>query len=116
MKNYVQKGDTIEVTVADVSDAVDLSSGDGYLLGSLFGVAQHDALIGESVALAVVGVFTLPKTTSQTWTVGEKAYWVAGTGKVSTTAGSNKQIGIIVKDAGSNDATGVVRLSGAFTI
>jgi predicted RecA/RadA family phage recombinase len=116
MQNYVQKGDTIAVTVASGSDAVDLSSGDGYLIGSLFGVAQHDAVIGAEVNLAMVGVFTLAKTTSQAWTVGQKAYWDAATLKVTTTASSNKQIGVIVATAGSADTTGNVLLNAAFTI
>lgn len=116
MKNFVQEGDTVRVTVAAGSDAVNLSSGDGYLIGSIFGVAAHDAAIGEGVELVLEGVFTLPKTTSQAWTVGEKAYWDVATGKVTTTASSNKQIGVVVAAAGSNDTTGNVRLSGAFTI
>lgn len=116
MKNYVQKGDTIKVTVVDNTDAVDLSSGDGYLVGSLFGVAQHDAVVGAEVELAVVGVFTLPKTTSQAWSVGDKAYWDVSAGKVTTTASSHKQIGVVVVAAGTNDTTGVVLLNAAFTI
>lgn len=116
MKNYVQKGDTITVTVAAGSDAVNLSSGDGYLIGSIFGVAQHDAAIGETVHLALEGVFTLPKTTSQAWSVGDKAYWDAATGKVTTTAASNKQIGVVWAAAGAADTTGNVGLTGAFTI
>lgn len=116
MKNYVQKGDTIAVTVASGSDAVDLSAGDGYVIGSLFGVAQHDAAIGESVELAVLGVFDLAKTTSQAWTVGAKVYWDAATAKATSTSGSNKLIGVAVAAAGSSDTTGRVRLSGAFTI
>ncbi|MEN6306101.1 MAG: DUF2190 family protein [Armatimonadia bacterium] len=116
MKNFVQDGDVITVTVAAGSDAVDLASGDGYLIGSLFGVATHAAAIGARVELALKGVFTLSKTTSQAWTVGAKAYWDASTGKVTTTAGSNKQIGVVIAAAGSNDTTGTVLLTGAFTI
>lgn len=116
MKNYISGGDRITVTVAAGSDAVNLSSGDGYLIGSLFGVAVADAAIGEDVTLALEGVFSLPKTTSQAWAVGDKAYWDAATGKVTTTASSNKQIGVVVAAAASNDTTGNVYLSGAFTI
>jgi predicted RecA/RadA family phage recombinase len=116
MRNYVGVGDSITVTVAAGSDAVDLSSGDGYLIGSIFGVAAYDAAIGEDVVLKLTGIFTLAKTTSQAWTVGQKAYWDASTAKVTTTAGSNKLIGVITAVAESAATTGQVRLSGAFTI
>jgi predicted RecA/RadA family phage recombinase len=116
MDNFVAHGDSITVTVASGSDAVDLESGDGYLIGSLFGVAAYAAAVGEEVVIKTRGVFTLPKTTSQAWTVGQKAYWDAAGAKVTTTAGSNKQIGVITVAADSADTEGTVLLTGAFTI
>lgn len=112
MKNYVQEGKTLRVTVPSGSYAEDLAAGDGVLIGVLFGVAQHDAAIGEEVEIARYGVFNLAKTTSQAWTVGQKAYWSVATNKVTTSAGSNKLIGVVVADAGSNDETGSVCLDG----
>ena len=46
-KNYIQPGRV--VTVAAPTGGV--SSGDGVLVGSLFGVAQHDAVESEDVEL-----------------------------------------------------------------
>ena len=116
MKNYVQEGERITVTVAAGSDAVDLSSGDGYLIGSLFGVATYDAAIGESVELQVEGVVDIAKTSAEAWTVGQKIYWNAATGLATSTASSNKQIGVAVAVAINPSSSCNVRLSGAFTI
>jgi len=56
MKNFVQPGDNLDV----VAPAT-VSSGDGVLVGSIFGVAFEDKASGETVALGVEGVYELPK-------------------------------------------------------
>lgn len=116
MKNYVQEGKSVTVTVAAGSDAVDLSSGDGYLVGSLFGIAAYDAAIGESVVLHVTGVYDIAKTSAEAWTVGQKIYWNATTQLATSTASTNKQIGVATAVAVNPSATGQVLLTGAFTI
>lgn len=67
MKNFVQRGDTITVAAPAT-----LSSGDGVLIGSLFGVATTDAASGADVALVTTGVIALPKeSTTDTFAVGD---------------------------------------------
>lgn len=114
--NYVQPGDHITVENADVTDAVAFSAGDGVLIGSLFGVALVDIAVGDSGAIATKGVWTLPKVSAQAWTVGQKIYWAAATSNATTTAGSDKQIGVAVATADNPSSTGTVLLNGAFTI
>ena len=116
MKNFIQRGENITVTVTDDSDAVALESGDGYLIGSLFGIAVADAAIGAEVVLATAGVFDMAKTSAEAWTVGQKIYWDVATALATSTASSNKQIGVAVEVADNPSSTGKVRLSGAFTI
>ncbi|RWO29584.1 MAG: DUF2190 family protein [Mesorhizobium sp.] len=115
-KNFIQPGDTITLTNEDVTDAADLASGDGYLSGSIFGVAQTDVAVGDDGEFAVVGVWELPKVSAQAWTRGQRIYWAVATGECTTTAGSNKLIGVATEAADNPSALGKVRLSGAFTI
>jgi predicted RecA/RadA family phage recombinase len=115
-KNYVQPGDHIVVENVDNTAAYDIAAGDGFLVGSLFGVALVDIPVGESGAIATEGVWELAKVSAQAWTVGAKIYWAAATKNCTTTASTNKQIGVAVEGAGNPSATGKVRLTGAFTI
>ena len=56
MKNYVQPGNTITLTAPYA-----VASGDGLLVGSIFGIAAGAAAIGEPVETALVGVFDITK-------------------------------------------------------
>jgi predicted RecA/RadA family phage recombinase len=106
VKNFVQTGDTITVPAP-----ADVSSGDLVMVGKLFGVAAFDADSGDDVEITTKGVFTLPKTSAQAWTVGAAVYWDATNSVVTTTSTSNTLIGHAVAAAANPSATGIVRLS-----
>lgn len=109
MKNYVQAGDNL--TLAAPYDVV---SGDGALVGSIFGVAAEDALSGADVDLVTRGVFTLPKTSALAIGVGDRVYW-DDTGKVvNKTSSGNTLVGVAVTAAANPSGTVAVRLNGAF--
>lgn len=119
MKNFVQDGDTLTV-VAPYALA---ASGLGCLVGSIFGVACSDALISAEVELKTTGVFDLVKATGAAWTYGARVYWDDTAKNCTTTASTNKLIGVAVPPAGSTglglasgDTVGRVRLTGAFTL
>jgi predicted RecA/RadA family phage recombinase len=59
MKNKVSKGCVIHYTVAGSA----VASGDLVVLEDIAGVATTDGAIGDTIALDVEGVFTLPKVT-----------------------------------------------------
>ncbi len=59
MKNYVQPGNTITLTAP-----YSVTSGDGLLVGSIFGVAAGDAADAETLEVALIGVFDLTKVAS----------------------------------------------------
>lgn len=110
MRNYIQKGNTLTLIAP-----YNVLSGGGLLVGSIFGVANGDALSTEEVEADVVGVFELAKTSAQAWTQGVLIYW-DNTAKVATTTSSgNKLIGTAALAAANPSATGTVRLNGAFT-
>ena len=107
-RNYVQPGNYVTVPAPYA-----VSSGDGVLLGSLFGVATTDALIGVDVECAIVGVWSLPKDSS-VLAVGSPVYWdeqnhVASGVYVST---NSPLIGVCTAAAGGSATTVAVRLNG----
>lgn len=110
MKNYVAAGDTLEFTAS-----ADIASGQGVVLGSIFGVATGAVANGATGVLKLSGVFDLPKVGSQAWTVGQPVYWDAGNGHATTTASTHKRIGIAAAAVagGAGDTVGRVRLNGA---
>ena len=109
MKNYVQSGNNLTVAAPYA-----LTSGDGALINSLFGVAAGDADNGAEVDLVTVGVFELPKTSALAISIGEKLYWDNVAKEVNKTASGNTLIGVAASAAANPSATVNVRLNGAF--
>ena len=111
MKNYVQPGATLTLTAPYA-----VTSGDGLLVGSIFGVAAGDAASGATVETALTGVFDLTKIGSQAWTVGAKVYWDDTNKRCTTVATDNTLIGVAVAAVagGAGDTIGRVRLNGSF--
>ena len=120
MQNYVQQGSTVTI-VAPYA----VTSGGGVLVtgtGYMFGIAATTQSQGDSLEIAVQGVFDLAKDNS-TFANGDYVYW-DNTNKVATsTATGNKKIGVAllsqpsgVNAPGGNagDATVRVRLNSAF--
>ncbi len=111
MKNYVQPGATLTLTAPYA-----VTSGDGLLVGSIFGVAAADAANGATVEAALTGVFDLTKIGSQAWTVGAKIYWDDTNKRCTTVATDNTLIGVAVEAVagGAGDTIGRMRLNGNF--
>ena len=111
MKNYVQPGNTITLTAPYA-----VTSGDGLLVGSIFGVAAGTAALGEAVETALVGVYELKKVASQAWAAGDKVYWDNTAKEATKTTTSNTLIGAAVAAVagGAGDTIGRVRLNAAF--
>lgn len=109
MKNYIQPGNMIPLTMAAI-----VKSGDPVMIGSIFGVAAIDGAIGESINCAVVGVYDLPKATGVV-AQGAPIYWDASAKKVTTDddEGENPLIGAAILGALSGAPTARVRLNGA---
>ncbi len=111
MKNFIQRGDVI--TVAAPTGGV--SSGDAVLIGTLFGVAATDAVVGAEVEIATVGVFDLPKA-AETLAPGAALYWDTTNSNLTATAEDNELVGVAVAAAASGGALASIRLNGAFGV
>lgn len=109
MKNFVSQGNTLTFTAG-----ANLTSGQGVLIGSLFGVVAESAASGEQAVANLTGVYDLPKTASQAWTVGAPIYWAATPGECTTVPTGNTLIGAAMAAVGSGagETTGRVRLNG----
>lgn len=106
MKNYVRDGDRIPVP----APAGGVVGGNGYLIGTLFGVAVGSAAEGATFQLQTNGVIELAKVSAQAWTLGAKIYW-DNTAKLCTTVASgNTLVGVAAEAASDPSATGQVRL------
>ncbi|NEX45189.1 DUF2190 family protein [Pseudotabrizicola algicola] len=108
MKNYVSSGDHFTITAAAA-----IVSGQMVVAGSVYGVAQESVASGADVVLVRKGIFQLPKTSAQAWTVGAKIYWDAGNAVCTTSASGNTLIGAAAAVAANPSATGLVLLDGA---
>lgn len=113
MKNFVQNGKIVTVT-----SPYALSSGDGALVGVMFGVAAADYANGATDAeLQMEGVFDIKRTTgaSTAWTEGAIIYWDNTAKTITKTVGSNTKIGVAVLPLPVDaDLLGRVRLNGSF--
>lgn len=109
MKNFIQKGDNVTLAAP-----YDRTSGQGALIGALFGVASVDVLSGVSAAFVTTGVFDLTKVGSQAWTVGALVYWDNTNKRCTTSASGNTLIGsaMAAVGAGAGETIGRVRLNG----
>ncbi|CAH1657147.1 Putative RecA/RadA family phage recombinase [Hyphomicrobiales bacterium] len=111
MKNYIQPGDTLTLPAPYA-----VASGDGALVGTVFGVATGTYANAEEGEFKTNGVFDLKKKASQAWTVGAAIYWDNTNKEATTTTTDNTKIGVAVLAVGSSagETIGRVRLNGSF--
>lgn len=101
---FIQRGDSIDHTPAE-----DISAGDVVVLNSRCGVAKLDIKAGTLGALAVTGVYEVPKAAVAIG-AGTEVFWDAAAGK-ATSQSSTAWLGIAAADAAANAPTVLVRLS-----
>jgi predicted RecA/RadA family phage recombinase len=111
MRTYIQPGHAITLLAPYA-----VESGDGLLVGAIFGVASHDAASGAEVETQLSGVLDLAKTASQAWTAGARVYWDNTAKRVTNVATDNTLVGVAVLavGGGADETIGRVRLNGAF--
>jgi predicted RecA/RadA family phage recombinase len=94
MKNYVQPGKTISVTAPYA-----VVSGQGVLVGAIFGIAAHDAAISTPVEIDTEGVFDVAKDTATPFAQGAVAFWDDATKKLVAVDAVNKRVGMVMEAA-----------------
>lgn len=106
MKNFVQEGDVITVAAPYA-----LASGDGALVGSLFGVATNAAASGATVEIVLEGVVTLKALGTDTGSVGAKMYWDNTAKQLTATATANSLVGALTVAKTAGQTTATIRLN-----
>jgi predicted RecA/RadA family phage recombinase len=109
MKTFVQTGNTIEVTAPYA-----LLSGQGALVGNIFGIASTDAANGATVNLAVNGVFDITTLTTDVAAQGALVYWDNTNKRMTITSAGNTKVGVFTVAKISGPGVGRIRLSSAF--
>lgn len=107
MKNFVQPGNVIPV-IAPYT----VASGQGVLVGALFGVAAFDAANGAPVEIAREGVFDVAAVTADVVAQGGKIYWDNAARKLTATNAGNTLVGAVTIAKGGTDTTARVLLDG----
>ncbi len=95
---FISEGDKINHTPSG-----DVDAGDVIVMTDLIGVADR----------AIKGIRSFPKAVLSTSALaqGKRVYWDAGAQEVTTTAGSNKQLGYVAEAALAADTTVAVLIS-----
>lgn len=108
MRNFIQPGNTL--TLPAPYNAI---AGAGILIGSIFGVANSNAVIGNNADVTTEGVFSLSKA-GVAITLGGKVYWDDTAKLVTNVSAGNTLIGVAVEAAAALALTATVRLNGSF--
>ena len=107
---FVQEGSTIDYT-----PAADVAVGAVVVQSELVGIASHAIPANRLGALAVSGIFDLPKATGAGTAIGAgvNVYWdvAEAVAKTDAEAGANKHIGKTTRAAADADETVRVRVS-----
>ena len=88
MKNFIKEAETLTVI-----SPYAVASGDGVLVGSIFGVAQTSAAINTEVEICRIGQVTLKAKNADTATQGAKAYWDNTNREITTTSAGMVLVG-----------------------
>ncbi|WP_315721632.1 MULTISPECIES: DUF2190 family protein [unclassified Bradyrhizobium] len=105
MKNYLNKGDTLDVTLTGA-----VTGGVAALVGAeCFGVPMTDGVAGAVVAFVREGVFSdQPTDTGAAWTFGDALYWDNTNHVFTKTATNNLRVGFAGAAKASGDTTATV--------
>ena len=108
MRNYVQPGDSLALAVPYGGG---VTSGQGVLVGALFGVAAVDGAQNAVIECQTKGVFDISKEPALAITAGARVFWDNTNRRITTTATGNFQVGLSTVAALAADATVRVMLA-----
>lgn len=106
-KIFVQNGHVMTFTAT-----ADVVSGQVIKLNGLVGVVLVDALTGEVSELATTGVYQVAKTSADTPSQFQKAYWNDTAKEFTTVASGNTLVGCFTEAYGNGDTMAHVRFNG----
>lgn len=111
MKTYIQNGHVITVP----APAGGIASGEGLIVGNIFGIAAYSPAEGDPLELATTGVYKLPKASAAVLTIGARVAWDNTAKEVDAPSTGRFPIGVAVEAAGNGVTSFAVRLDGIAT-
>jgi predicted RecA/RadA family phage recombinase len=111
MKNFIQTGAMITVPAPSGG----IASGQGMIVGGLFGIAATSAPEGSSLEIATTGVFDLPKAPATVLALGDRVAWDDTAKVIAPPAAGLYPVGVAITAAGNGAVTVRVRLDGVAT-
>lgn len=106
--NYKQPGKILTLTAP-----YQRNSGEAAQVGSIIGVALGTVANATEGEFATEGVWTLPKTSAQAWTVGQRIYWDNSNKRCDSDPTVGQLMGVATTVAANPSSTGTVRLNEA---
>jgi predicted RecA/RadA family phage recombinase len=111
MQNYIQNGHVITVS----TPAGGVVSGEGLIVGNIFGIAAYSATEGDPLELATTGIYKLPKATTAVLTVGARVAWDNTAKNINVPGAGRFPVGIVTEAAGNGITSVAVRLDSVGT-
>jgi predicted RecA/RadA family phage recombinase len=111
MKNFIQNGHMITVPAPTGG----IASGQGMIVGGLFGIAATTAPEGSNVEIATTGVYDLPKAPATVFALGDRVAWDDTAKVIAPPATGLYPVGLAITAAGNGAVTVRVRLDGTTT-
>lgn len=111
MKTYIQNGHVVTVPTPTGG----IASGEGLIVGNIFGIAAYSAAEGDPLELATTGVYKLPKASAAALTLGARVAWDNTARQVNTPGAGRFPIGVAADAAGNGVTSVAVRLDGVAT-
>lgn len=99
-KNYIQEGDVLDYTAG-----ADITSGQMVLIGTKVGVAVTNIANGSQGAMAMEGVFSYAKLSTDAPAQGAALYWDNTNKRLTVSASGNTYAGYAAAAAANGDAT-----------
>lgn len=105
-RNFVADGEHFNYTASGA-----VASGDVVLMGAMIGVSLKTLAAGETGPARTVGVYTVPKLSTDVLALGAQVYWDNTNKRVTTTASGNTACGKAYTPAGSGAATAEIAIN-----
>ena len=103
---FVQPGEVIDHVASGAK-----TSGQPVLIGTKLGVCVADIANGATGPVAVSGVYTITKLTTDVVAQGAALYWDNGNSRLTTTVGSNVYAGYAFASAGNGVTSVNIKLN-----
>ena len=97
--NFIEKGEVLNYTAANKP----IASGELLIIGAIAGVAKTDIAVGETGAVHITGVYSLPKA-AEAITQGTKVYWSSVNQNVTINKAEATLIGVAANNTISSES------------